>query len=365
MRFLSLEKETFGMDLSDLSIKILKLKEKNGKFQISSFGTQSIEPGVIEGGEIKDEEKLSFFIKEALKNVKGEKIKTKYVVCCLPEEKSFLQVILMPRMPDEDLASAILFEAENYLPISLDKVYFDWEKIPSSLSSQTIEVLICAFPKEIADSYLRALKRANLEPIAFEIESMALARALISEKEKDSCVLILDIGETRTTLAIFSKNSIRFTLTIPISGKILTELISKNLGISFAEAENLKRKSGLGDVRFHLKYENLEKTFKIKKREVFDAVLPALVDLSQQIKKTITFFETHEQKFSPREKVQKIIISGGGANLKGLREFLELQLGLPVEFGNPLSNISLFKEIPFSFEELIGLSTAIGLAQRK
>jgi len=360
MEFLSLKKEIFGMDLSDLSIKIVKLKEKKGKFVFSSFGFQKIEKGVIEKGEIKDKEKLAFFIKEAIKNVKGEKLKTRYVNCCLPEEKAFLQVIRMPKMPDEDLKSAILFEAESYIPLPLNEVYLDFEKIPGSPLTQTQEILICACPKDIVNSYFEVLKNADLEPIIFEIETMALARSLIPEKEKNSSILILDIGETKTTFSIFSKNSIRFTQTVPISGNLFTELIAKNLNLSFEEAEKLKREFGLKEVA-HLKFEPSEKIFKTERGKIFEALIPALVDLVQQTKKVISFFETHDQ----REKIEKILISGGSANLKGLREFLNLKLRIPVEIGNPLSNLSLLKPPSLNFEEIVGFSTAIGLAMRK
>ncbi len=361
MEFLSLKKEIFGMDVSDLSIKVVKLKRKRKKTLFSSFNFQKIEKGVIEKGIIKDKEKLSFFIKEAIKNVKGEKIKTKYVNCCLPEEKAFLQVIKMPKMPDEDLKSAVLFEAENYIPLPLNEVYLDWEKIPGFPLSQTQEILVAACPKEIVNSYFEVLKKSNLEPIVFEVETMALARALISEREENSSVLILDIGETKTTFAIFSKNSLRFTSTVPISGSLFTELIAKNLKLSFPEAEKLKREFGLKEV-IQLKFEATERVFKTEKGKIFEALIPALIDLVQQTKKIISFFETHDHQ---REKIEKILISGGGANLKGLKEFLNLKLKIPVEIGNPLLNLSFLKPPPLNFEQIVSFSTAIGLAMRK
>ena len=364
MEFLSLKKETFGMDISDLSIKIVKLKEKKGKYLLSSFSFQKIEKGIIEEGVIKDKEKLSFFIKEAIKKVKGEKIKTKYTVCCLPEEKAFLQVIKMPKMPDEDLKSAILFEVENYIPLPLDQVYLDWEKIPLSPLAQTQEILVSACPKELVDSYLDVLKKSNLEPVAFEIETMALVRVLIPEKERNSSILILDIGETRTTFAIFSKNSLRFTSTLPISGRLFTELISKNLNLEFSKAEKIKREFGLREV-LELKFEATEKVFRTKKGKIFEALIPVLIDLLQQIKKTIAFFETHEMKKTGGERIKKILICGGGANLKGLKEFLNFKLKIPVEFGNPFSNLIFLKPPPLSFEKMLSFSTAIGLAMRK
>ncbi len=117
--FLALKPETFGLDISDLSLKIVKLKKKGKAFALVSFGEEKIGPGIIKKGVIKDEEQLSKIIKDSLTKIKGEKLRTEYVAVSLPEEEAFLQVIQMPRMPEEDLKSAVIYEAENYIPLPI------------------------------------------------------------------------------------------------------------------------------------------------------------------------------------------------------------------------------------------------------
>jgi type IV pilus assembly protein PilM len=358
MEFLSLKTKAFGLDISDLSLKFLMLRKKGKKILVVSFGESGIEPGIIEGGEIKDEKKLVEILRESIKKVKGKRIKTKYCIASLPEEKAFLEIIQMPLMSEEDLKSAILFEAENYIPLPLDQVYLDSQIVsPIGQNSQKMDVLIAAVPKKIVDSYLSGLKKANFQPIAFEIESQAIARAVIEKETTEYPVLIVDLGATRTSLIIFAGKSVRFTTSISISGNDFTETIAKNLGISFSEAENLKKKYGL-ESKFVIKLE--AKIMKEEKGKIFEALIPALVDLSQQIKKYIDFYETHFQ-----EKVKKIILCGGGANLKGLTEFLNLELKIPVELANPWINVFGQKEIKgLSFEKSLSFTTAIGLALR-
>src|SRR4030043_2435035 len=110
MEFLNLKPEAFGLDISDLSLKIIKLKRKGKFLTLSSFLEEDIGQGIIKEGEIKDEDGLVKIIKESLPKIKGEKLKTKHVVVSLPEEKAFLQVIQLPRMPEEDLKSAVIYE---------------------------------------------------------------------------------------------------------------------------------------------------------------------------------------------------------------------------------------------------------------
>jgi len=337
----------------------LMLERKRRNFSVSFFGEREIEPGIIEGGEIKEEEKLVKILKEVAK-----KAKTKYVVASLPEEKAFLQVIKMPMMSEEELKSAILFEAENYIPLPVNEVYLDCEVVPPVYNHlKHLDVLLAAIPKKTVDPYLRVLKNAGLKPIAFEVESLAIARALIKDQTTQYPVLIIDLGATRTSFIIFAGNSVRFTCSIPVSGIHFTELIAKNLKVSFEKAEILKIVHGLREGLKIKLGENpvLEKT----KGKIFEALIPALVDLVQQIKKYIDYYQTHGylSGLPPNgKKIQKVILSGGGANLKGLREFLELELKIPVEIGNPWVNIGEVKNFPK--EKSSGFTTAIGLALR-
>jgi type IV pilus assembly protein PilM len=340
------------------------LRKKGKKFSIVSFGESQIEPGIIEGGEIKDEEKLAKIVKEATK-----KVKTKYVVACLPEEKAFLQVIKMPIMSEEDLKSAILFEAENYIPLPVSEVYLDCEIIPPVYNHlDHLDVLLSAIPKKTVDPYLRVLKKAGLKPIAFEIESLAISRALIKDQTTNYPVLIIDLGATRTSFIIFAGKSVRFTCSIPVSSVHFTELIAKNLKISFKEAEKLKIKYGLEE-KTKIKLKDEKASLEKEKGKIFEALIPALVDLVQQIKKYLDYYQSHAYLSGlppDGRKIQKIILCGGGANLRRLSEFLSLELAIPVELANPWVNVfDQKKEIKgLSFEKSLSFATAIGLALR-
>lgn len=370
LEFLTLKPEAFGLDISDLSLKIIKLKKKRGVLSLASFGETEIKPGIIRAGEIKDEKKLAEIIKEAIKKVKGEKLKTKYVVASLPEEKAFLQVITLPKMSEEDLKSAVIYEAENYIPLPIDQVYLDSQIVPPVYDHlDHFDVLIAALPKKTVDPYLSCLKSAGLKPKALEIESLAIGRALIKNELTTSPVLLIDIGATRTSFIIFSGHALRFTSSIPVSSGNFTEIISKALGIDLAEAEKLKIKYGLEEkIQIKIKGEKIEK--EREKGKIFEALVPALVDLVQQIKRCLIYYQTHasHEHLPPDGKgVSKILLCGGGANLKGLTDFLSLQLKIPTELGNPWINIlpesqKEVRELPF--EESLKYTTALGLALR-
>ncbi|PIV64967.1 MAG: hypothetical protein COS09_01975 [Candidatus Nealsonbacteria bacterium CG01_land_8_20_14_3_00_12] len=141
------------------------------------------------------------------------------------------------------------------------------------------------------------------------------------------------------------------------------------MGIDLAEAEKLKIKYGLEEkIQIKIKGEKIEK--EKEKGKIFEALVPALVDLIQQIKRYLDYYQTHafHEHLPPNGKgVSKILLCGGGANLKGLTDFLSLQLKIPTELGNPWINIlpepqKEVRELPF--EESLKYTTALGLALR-
>lgn len=361
---MSLKPNAFGLDISDLSLKIVKLKKspfkkENSTLALSSFCEEKMKPGLIEAGKIKNEEDMVKIIKRALRKVKGEKLETNSVVASLPEEKAFLQVIQLPKMEKKELRRAVFYEAENYIPLPLEEVYLDFQVIPPfSNSLDHTDVLIAALPRETVDSYVSILKKAGLQPKALEIESLAIARALVKNGISPVPLLLIDLGATRTSFIIFAGYSLRFTSSIPVSSEKFTQAITRTLKIKEDEAEKLKIKYGIKE----------KKTKEGK--EVFESLIPSLTDLTEQIANHIYYYHTHSshEHLPPNGKgVAKVLLSGGGANLRGLSDFLSLELKIPVEIGNPWVNIlpSSLKEIPaLSFEESLSYTTALGLALR-
>ena len=347
------------MDISDSSLKILKLERKGGDLKLASFGEAFLRPGIMINGEIKNKEILAKTIRKVLAEVTGEKIKTKNVIVSLPEEKSFIEVIQMPKTLEEDLRSAVIYEAENHIPMPIEEVCLDSQIVPpiyGELDHQ--DVLLVAFPKRIINSYVECLKESNLNPIIFETESLAASRALIKNETSDGPILIIDFGATKTNFIIFSGHSVRFTFSLPFSPQKLTEDIARSMKIDLVRAEKLKLKHGL----FLKKSEEGEK--------VYYVLSNSLMGLVEQIKKYLDYYYTHifhEHLPGNKRTIKKVLLCGGGANLKGLDDFFSCELVMPIEFADPWINI-----LPATKKESAGLSqkeslkyvTAIGLALR-
>lgn len=357
-RFLELEPESFGIDISDSSLKIIKLKKRRSFFELASWGEFEIKKDIVVNGEIKNEGLLAESIREAVSNVKGEKLNTSAVVASLPENKAFLQIIKMPKMALEELRIAVPLEAENYIPLPAEKCHIDFEIVKSENSPKdsSMSILMAAFPNDLANAYLSVFKKAGLAPKVFEIESQSISRALIKDNFNPEPILIIDFGKNNSSFIIFYEYAPLFTSSVSTSSDSLTQAISKKMGLNFKAAEKIKKETGILEAK--------------NKTEAVRAMMPLIDDLLLNGKKCFDYFNNYASKDMPRKnkrKISKILLCGGGSRLKGLPEYFSSVLKIPVEIGNPWTNVfpNSLSEIPsLSFDESVSYSTAIGLAIR-
>jgi len=344
----------FGLDLSDLSMKLALLKKNSGKISLASFGRQEVKEGIIESGVIKKEPELILLIKEAVAKAKGEKIKTKYCIVSLPETESYIRVIQLPKIKKEEIGEAIKWELEANIPVAISDVYYDWQIVSrqNSLSGHH-EILIGALPKALVDPYLGVIKKAGLCPLAFEIESIATARSLVKERINES-IMIVDMGAKRTSVIVYAGGAVCLTTSLAISNNLLIEDIAKALNIPLAKAKTAKFKIGLDPAK--------------EKGKVAQAMEPRLIELASEINKYLDYCRTTQlAKDISGLQIAKIFLCGGGANLKGLTAFLSSQIKIKIEIGNPWINI--FGDAPdkvpeLAFDESLAYTTALGLALR-
>jgi len=349
LNILNLNPGTFGLDISDLSVKLVRIKKNRGGFSISNLNQISLEKGIVKKGEVVNEEKLVKAIKKIVK--KTSSLKTKQVVVSLPEEKSFLRVIRMPEMSNQDLRRAVRFEAENYIPFSLDRVYLDSEPVVYLDNKQT-EVLVIAMPKKIVDPYVRVIKKAGLIPVALETESQAAARALIQANE---FVYLIDFGATSTVFSVYCGRFLCFSSFIPVCSNDFTRAIMKATGKDRTESESLKKIHGLDN-----------KTVAGKK--VFRAIKPLVDELVAEIKKHIEYYEIQTKEnglVDTKGSAKKVLLYGGGVLLPGLPDFLSKSLKVEVKKGDPLVNFPNKNRKVFSKRKPLSFAVAIGLALRE
>jgi type IV pilus assembly protein PilM len=339
----------FGLDLSDLSVKVVQMKESGKTLSVRSFGSEKIAQGGVSDGEIINQKNVVDSIKRAIAKAGPKKIKTRKVICSLPETKAFLRIINIPKVNPEEVGEAIKWEIEANIPVALDQVYYDWQVLEEKLGvdmENKISILVVAVSRKTIDQFIETLELAELEVIGLEIESVAQSRSLLSGDGEQDTILAVDLGDRRTSISISHKGIPCFTSSNPVSGQSISGVIAKNLNISFEEAEKIKLAGGIGSF--------------IKEDAIFLAVKPVIENLISEIEKSFDFYLTG-LKYS--KTVDRVIICGGGANTKGLIPYLSKRLGKEVSIGNPWIMADIKNKIPImNKEESVHYATAIGLA---
>ena len=337
-----------GLDLNDLTVRVIQFEREGRKDRLVGYASASIAPGSVSDGEILKKDQVIAAIHNALEKAGPDKIKSKKVICSLPETKAFLRIISIPKMEKKEAREAIKWEIEANIPLALDQVYYDWQILDENISAEKnkMDVLVVAISKKTVDQFMEVLEGAGLEVVGLEIESVAQARSLLASGNNGGAVLIIDFDERRTGFFIASKGTPCFTSSIPVSSQSLNDSISKTLSVSLADAEKTRFSHGIGS--------------DFKNSDIFFAVKPVLENLISEIERSIDFFLS-ELKYSG--SVDEIIICGKEAATKGIVPYVSKRLGKKVVLGDPWVNVNIGRKLPEIERNLsVEYATAIGLA---
>ncbi len=344
--FLKKTENAFGLDISDSSFKLVQLQKDRGAVSLKACADISIPKGLVVNETVTDPKSFIYLLKKTLEKPQIGRVSTNKAVISLPESKAFVRVIQIPEMSEADAETAVPFEAENFIPLPVDQVYLDWQKLGDA--GDKMNVLIIASPKEFVDTYLGIIDQAGIRAAALEVESQSCLRALAAAGNKET-LLIVDLDAYRSSLIMVEQGDLEFTSTIPIAGNAFSESIAKAFGVSTEKADEIKSKVGISEVS---EYPNMEAV-----------LLPVLNNLVGEIKSILKFHAEHSSA-----EVTRIVLVGGSAKLKNLVEFLAPKFSefenLKVELGNPWVNLNLKVQPPFAALEALSFVTSIGLGLR-
>ena len=331
-----------AVDISDQSIKYGELVATSIGPRLSRYGKEKIPEGVVVSGKIEKEDEMIHILKKI-----KDKENLHFIRVSLPEEQMYLFTLSLPKTENVNLRDMILLQIEEYIPLKAPDSIFDYDII--SEDEQNILVEVVAIASSTITSYLSVFNKAGLVPVSFEIEAQAIARAVIPSND-ESPVMIVDFGDARTVVSISKNGRVYLTTTLSIGGIDLTNLIAKNFSLSFPEAEKMKNKYGLNQGS--------------EAENIFPVIINEISVLRDEINKQYTYWETHNDNNKEHEKINRIILCGGDANLAGLSDYLELTMKIKVENANVWVNILNTEDsIPkMSFEQSLSYATVLGLA---
>ena len=310
----------FGLDIGATTIKCVWLGKDKDQF---SFLASSISPspprGLLSTSPL-DEQEMVQAIKKAIIEAN---IKTKHVNVALAENQVYTKVLEMPALSDRELSSAIYWEAEQYIPIPLDKITLVWtvlDRPKKFRPNDKMQVLMVGAPTLLVEKYKKILTMAGLTINSMETEILATIRALTwgpAGSESFPASMIVNIGAVTTSLAIVSHGIIAFTYSTQIGGSAINRAIATDFGLSAAQAEEYKKVYGVSG--------------KSLGGKIGMATQPILMSILSEVKKAIAFYS---QKNSD-QPIAQIILSGGTAKLPGIDLFFANNAGIETGIANP------------------------------
>ncbi len=328
-----MKSNAFGLDIGTLKTKAVWLdKDKNSLSYVSALSIQSPSPGLQSESPFDHQE-----MAQAINKIVSEaKITTKKVNIALPEHHVFTKVIDMPMISEKELSSAIFWEAEQYIPASLDTMTLDWSilKRPNkSVADQKMQVLLVAAPNQLIKRYQIVLELAGLSIAAVETETLSVIRGLIKDQNSPTSVM-LNIGSLNTSLAIVQNGYIVFNYSIPLGGVAMTRAIASDFGLSAQQAEEYKRTYGLSDKNLGGK--------------VGAAIDPIFSNILTELRKAIAFYN---EKYKNESPITQILLMGGSASLPGMDLYFVKNIGIETVIANPWKMLNILN-VPKSIESL-------------
>lgn len=334
-----------GIDLSTSGVKAVRLQEDAHGLTLASYAETWLESGAFTDGEVIDRQAV---VKAIVSTAKATNISSANMA--LPESKAYLFETSVRGAGKPEWRIAIEQHIDELIPLPPEETNFDIVNVGHGSGGDEL-IAGVGFARRIVDDTLSVFDESGIEVRTLEGETFAMARALLPFGDT-STTLIIDIGKTTTKFSIVDGHVPRFATTIGIGGHSLTLAVQKHFGVTEAEARKIKEDRGIVPAPGNEDY--------------LAAMLSTVSAIRDEISRRLEYWQDKASESSGHEKVTRAILSGGNASIRGLPEYLESSLKIPVVTGDVFTNFASrdFWIPQLDYTESLAYATAIGLALR-
>lgn len=343
--------QMMGLDVSTSSVKLVELGQTaSGDLVLERLASEPFEKGWIVDGQIEKFDEVADAVRRV---VARSGSRTRQVAMAMPAASVITKRIVLPAgLREEEMEVQVEAEAHQYIPFSLDEVSLDFCVIgPNANSAGDVDVLIAASRKDRVQDRQGLAEAAGLTPMVLDIEShasrLAIGRIIsaLPDRGKDALVALFEIGADTTSLKVLKEDELLYDRDQSFGGSQLTQLISRQYGFSYEEAEQKKLSGDLPD-------------------DYGPTLLTPFVDsLAHEIGRALQYFFTS----TPHHKVHHVMLAGGTASMPGLSERVRDVTGFDSQVVNPFDGMKLGPAVRESKlkREAPSYLTACGLAMRR
>jgi type IV pilus assembly protein PilM len=342
------KKNLVGLDIGSSSVKAVELAKKGSALQLLNLGFENLQTDTIVDGQIMELNNVS----NVISNIFSEhQIKTNRVAAGVSGHSVIVKNIVLPSMSEEELQESFSWHAEEHIPFDIADVNLDYEL--TNKSSESLHVLMAACKSDKIANVKQAIQLAGKQPVIIDVDAFALQNCyeVNYQPRAGEIVALLNIGAATMNINILNGTRSVFARDAGVGGSQYTSLLQKELGLSFEQAEGVKRGMALPDG--------------IEPRPIQPIIETVSDVLALEVRKTMDFYRaTAEEKDTG---IQKILLAGGGSKLPGLAEYLARRFEIPVEVFDPFRQIEVDdkKFDPEYMREIVPeMAVAVGLALR-
>lgn len=336
---------TAGIDVSASAIKIITIKEHAHGLEVSQFRDIPLTPGIISAGEIIDKAGVTKLLEDEVSSHHIHRANF-----ALPESRGYLFEATVDGATPQEWRISAEQHLDEYVPLPPAEVTFDIA--PLAREGDRQHVIGVGYAKRVIDESIDVFEGAGIDVRSLESETFALPRALLPHGDTET-VLIIDLGKVSTKLLVVSKRLPRLATTLDIGGHALTLAVQKYFGVTEEEAKKVKAERGLVPGPDNDEY--------------IAAMLSTVSAIREEIVRRIDYWDSRKTSVAAYEPITRAILVGGNASIRGLPEYLESGLKIPVELGDVFKNFAPRSAWlpPVDYMESLAFGTAIGLALRE
>jgi len=347
-RFFKPRIDAVGLEIGTSALKVVELRPGNPP-SLAALALRPMPPGLVQEDMVVDVPGLAEEVK-ALFEEAG--IRKKHVITAVSNRQAITRNIMVPKMTVAELEEAIKWEAERYIPFPIDEVELDFFVLdnPDDIEAGgQLEVIIAAARLDLLTQQVEVLRAAGLDALVIDIKPFALLRslkgALLGEHltkttlsgsgytEANEIGVVLEIAASNTTITLVRGERVLMNRNIGVSGDDFTAAVQRAFGLDFDSAEDVKVQYGTATIPSEDEEELLN--FDAKREQyspsrVYEALRPVLIELTTEIRRSLEFFRVQTGDAS----INRMLVTGGGANLRGLPEAIGDTLGVRVEHGD-------------------------------
>lgn len=332
-----------GLDIGSRSVKAVELVQSGQGWRLNTAGVV----GFTQPVQLSTDQGMSQVADVIKKLITDIKVSAKETIIAIPESQAFTRLIKLPPLTDQEVASAIKWEAEQYIPIPVSEAVVQHAIVgrqqPGQQGKGGVDVLLVAAPKKLVENYLSVVQAAGLKGVAVETDMLALSRSVAPAQ---GVALIVDFGATSTDIGIVHNSQLFFSRSIPTAGEAFTRAVGQSLGVDATRAEEYKRAYGLSQDQLEGK--------------IRTAINPVFKIVADEMKKAMHYYQTELQGTAPSIAV----LTGGTTGLPDVVTELTNILGIEVTIGDPFQTISVD---PAKLKSLVGYgplyAIAVGVAK--